>query len=353
MQTLNPMSMALCGQSLIEASAGTGKTYTITGLYLRYLLGLQKATGEDEALNTPLSVEQILVVTFTEAATQEIKDRVRARIINARDALLGKKPDDELIEQVINEVTDKHAAFDLLDAAAKSMDEAAIFTIHGFCQRMLKQHAFESGVAFNLEFILDERELIQETLNDFWRAFVYPQSKERTQAITDIFPVPASLYSQVVSLLNKQEATITPEYDLDDIWQARDNFVAKVPAFKKACVESEFINALKASDLSKSKTPAHKNSLAALEEYLNNDELFFGALKSYLQTFADSAATGDDFQELVSEFTSTDLTNMFEEWYYGEGFPKYSVSWAQNDGKLKINIAQETSSSTPFFTNNI
>ncbi|WP_062569291.1 exodeoxyribonuclease V subunit beta [Pseudoalteromonas arabiensis] len=275
MQTLNPMSMALCGQSLIEASAGTGKTYTITGLYLRYLLGLQKATDEDEQLNTPLSVEQILVVTFTEAATQEIKDRVRARIINARDALLGKKPDDELIEQVIDEVTDKHAAFDLLDAAAKSMDEAAIFTIHGFCQRMLKQHAFESGVAFNLEFILDERELIQETLNDFWRAFVYPQSKERTQAITDIFPVPASLYSQVVSLLNKQGATITPEYDLDDIWQARDNFVAKVPAFKKACLESEFINAVKASDLSGSKTPGRKNSLAALEEYLNNDELFF------------------------------------------------------------------------------
>ena len=277
MQTLNPISMELCGQSLIEASAGTGKTYTITGLYLRYLLGLQKATHEDGTalLNTPLSVEQILVVTFTEAATQEIKDRVRARIINARDALLGKNPEDELISQIINEVNDKHAAFDLLDAAAKSMDEAAIFTIHGFCQRMLKQHAFESGVAFNLEFILDERELIQETLNDFWRAFVYPQSKARTEAITDIFPVPASMYPHVVSLLSKQGAIITPEYNLDEIWQARDNFVAKVPAFKKACRDSEFINAVKASDLSGSKTPGRKNSLAALEEYLNNDDTFF------------------------------------------------------------------------------
>ena len=90
---------------------------------------------------------------------------------------------------------------------------------------MLKQHALESGVAFNLEFILDERELIQETLND-WRAFVYPQSKERTQAITDIFPVPASLYSQVVVYpINKGQRL--PLYDLDEIWQARDNFVAK------------------------------------------------------------------------------------------------------------------------------
>ncbi|HDY91874.1 MAG TPA: hypothetical protein ENH79_07095, partial [Pseudoalteromonas sp.] len=104
MQALNPLTMPLTGQSLIEASAGTGKTYTITGLYLRYLLGMQ-IEGE---LNTPLSVEQILVVTFTDAATQEIKDRVRSRIIAARDALLGQDPNDELIEGVIAKIDDKH-----------------------------------------------------------------------------------------------------------------------------------------------------------------------------------------------------------------------------------------------------
>ena len=61
MQGLNPITMPLKGVSLIEASAGTGKTYTITALYLRHLLGLQVAgqTG------VPLTVEQILVVTFT------------------------------------------------------------------------------------------------------------------------------------------------------------------------------------------------------------------------------------------------------------------------------------------------
>ena len=207
MQALNPLTMPLIGQSLIEASAGTGKTYTITGLYLRYLLGMQ-IEGE---LNTPLSVEQILVVTFTDAATQEIKDRVRSRIIAARDALLGQDPNDELIEGVIAKIDDKHRAFDLLDAAAKSMDEAAIFTIHGFCQRMLKQHAFESGVAFNLEFILDERDILLETIKDFWRAFVYPLNKERTDAILDVFAAPESLFAQVASILNKANAHITPQ----------------------------------------------------------------------------------------------------------------------------------------------
>ena len=271
MQALNPLTMPLIGQSLIEASAGTGKTYTITGLYLRYLLGMQ-IEGE---LNTPLSVEQILVVTFTDAATQEIKDRVRSRIIAARDALLGQDPKDELIEGVIAAVDDKHRAFDLLDAAAKSMDEAAIFTIHGFCQRMLKQHAFESGVAFNLEFILDERDILLETIKDFWRAFVYPLNKERTDAILDVFAAPESLFSQVSSVLNKANAHITPQINLDDVWQARDKYINKVPAFKKAVIEQEFIAAIKGSGLSGSKTPARKGSLTALEAFCASDDLFF------------------------------------------------------------------------------
>lgn len=271
MQALNPLTMPLIGQSLIEASAGTGKTYTITGLYLRYLLGMQ-IEGE---LNTPLSVEQILVVTFTDAATQEIKDRVRSRIIAARDALLGQNPKDELIEGVIAAVDDKHRAFDLLDAAAKSMDEAAIFTIHGFCQRMLKQHAFESGVAFNLEFILDERDILLETIKDFWRAFVYPLNKERTDAILEVFAAPESLFSQVSSVLNKANAHITPQVNLDDVWQARDEYINKVPAFKKAVLDQEFIAALKGSGLSGSKTPGRKGSLAALEAFCVGDDLFF------------------------------------------------------------------------------
>ncbi len=275
MQALNPVTMPLTGQSLIEASAGTGKTYTITGLYLRYLLGMQITDDPHCEVNKPLSVEQILVVTFTEAATQEIKDRVRARIIAARDALLGLKTKDELVSEIIASIEDKHRAFDLLDAAAKSMDEAAIFTIHGFCQRMLKQHAFESGVAFNLEFILDEREILLETIKDFWRTFVYPLNKEKTDAILEVFPAPESLFSQVANLLNKGNALITPTIKLDDVWQAREEYLAKIPTFKQACSDSEFIAAVKASGLSGSKTPARKGSLQALEDFCRGDELFF------------------------------------------------------------------------------
>ena len=74
---LDTLTFPLHGSRLIEASAGTGKTFTIAGLYLRLLLG-HGSNGTRHA--SPLTVDQILVVTFTEAATAELKDRIRARI---------------------------------------------------------------------------------------------------------------------------------------------------------------------------------------------------------------------------------------------------------------------------------
>ncbi|MFP3454434.1 hypothetical protein R0K30_22790, partial [Bacillus sp. SIMBA_154] len=82
-------------------------------------------------------------------------------------------------------------------------------------------------------------------------------------------------------ILNKANAEITPQVSLDAVWQARDEYLARVPAFKKACLEQEFIGAVKASDLSGSKTPGRKGSLAALEAFcLSNDDFFeFGTSK--------------------------------------------------------------------------
>ncbi len=71
MKTLSPIELPLNCTALIEASAGTGKTFTMANLYLRLLLGVGCAS---------LTVEQILVVTFTKAATEELRDRIRRNI---------------------------------------------------------------------------------------------------------------------------------------------------------------------------------------------------------------------------------------------------------------------------------
>ena len=133
-QTLDALALPLIGERLIEASAGTGKTFTIAALYLRLLLGL----GGENAFPRPLSVEEILVVTFTEAATEELRGRIRSNIHELRLACVRGSSTNPLLSDLLNLIDDKEDAVSQLLAAERQMDEAAIYTIHGFCQRMLR-----------------------------------------------------------------------------------------------------------------------------------------------------------------------------------------------------------------------
>ena len=140
--TLDAKTFPLQGLRLIEASAGTGKTYTIANLYLRLLLEPYPSSGET-LKPVPLTVDQILVVTFTEAATGELRDRIRARIHDTRIAFTEGNSPDNFIQYLIDTRPHHEQCIALLLTAERQMDEAAIFTIHGFCQRMLKQHALK------------------------------------------------------------------------------------------------------------------------------------------------------------------------------------------------------------------
>lgn len=206
MQKLRPLQVPLSGTNLIEASAGTGKTYTITTLYLRLLLGLAQPGEATDGL----SVEQVLVVTFTEAATEEIRDRVRKRLSEAKQAIFfrdvksGAYKPDPVLAQLIEQIPDHDLAFRRLDAAIKMMDEACIFTIHGFCQRMLKFHAFESGSLFDNQFILDEKAYLQNAIKDFWRRNVYPLSGLLLDLFLQHWAHPDKMLQELMPLLNKQ-----------------------------------------------------------------------------------------------------------------------------------------------------
>ena len=164
---LDPLTLPLIGSSLIEASAGTGKTYTISGLYLRLLLW--------HGGQTPLTCEQILVVTFTNAATEELRDRIRKRIQLAYKCFLGLTVNDPFIETLYAQTnaSDRPIALKRLDLALKSLDEGAIFTIHGFCQRILYENAFETGKLFDTELIEDQSPLTRQIARDFWRNHLY------------------------------------------------------------------------------------------------------------------------------------------------------------------------------------
>ena len=195
---LNAMTFPLHGARLIEASAGTGKTFTIAGLYLRLLLG--HGTSETKH-QVPLTVDQILVVTFTEAATAELRDRIRARIHDARLAFARGKSSDPVIKPLLDEFSDHKQAAEILLQAERQMDEAGVYTIHGFCQRMLTQNAFESGSRFNNEFVTDESHLKAQIVADYWRRNFYPLPLNLAGEVRRIWNAPSDLLRDVTNYL--------------------------------------------------------------------------------------------------------------------------------------------------------
>lgn len=202
---LNPITLSLNQISLIEASAGTGKTYTIGSLYLRLLL----KAGENN-FSRPLNVEEILVVTFTEMATEELKKKIRERITDAIDKLTAFAEtkdksafkNDEFLTALCHDL-DIFEAIHRLKLAEQNMDLAAIYTIHGFCRRMLMQYAFHSGIHFNLELIKDQSDLLARFANEFWREHFYPLDFESANFIATELVSPANVLSLLKADLGK------------------------------------------------------------------------------------------------------------------------------------------------------
>ncbi len=161
MQPLEITKVPLDGTVLIEAGAGTGKTFTIEHLFLRFILERR------------LDVTGILVVTFTEAATKELRDRIRNRLTEAYGYVTGSCPciGDTLLDIITS--CRKNSSDDelrsLLRKAVIAFDEAAVFTIHGFCRKMLADNSFESALPFDAELLKDQAPVIQEIADDFWR----------------------------------------------------------------------------------------------------------------------------------------------------------------------------------------
>lgn len=192
-QVLDAAIIALNGVSLIEASAGTGKTYTITSLYLRLVLGHGC---------TSLSPENILVVTFTRAATEELRSRIRERLRQAYLAL-QEKANDSLIKTIRKDIKDIPEALQKLKDAQQLMDLAAIYTIHGFAQRLLRQNAVESGLNSEFELLLDETELLEQAIRDVWRAEVYPLNGMKLQLVLGQWKAPDDLLKSLRPLIYK------------------------------------------------------------------------------------------------------------------------------------------------------
>ncbi|PSB91680.1 exodeoxyribonuclease V subunit beta [Candidatus Pandoraea novymonadis] len=231
---LNVFDCPLEGWSLIEASAGTGKTWNICVLYVRLLL------------EKGFPVEKILVVTFTNAATAELRDRIRSRLSSLVEAMStflvdGKiESDDEGIDNCDLNVSDDPLIARLivglikrgeltvklirqrLQAALFSFDQAAIYTIHGFCQRVLAEVPFSAGLPFICELTPDDSAVRQDLAVDYWRTTIEPvASVDITFAawLVDKKYSPHTLMEQLERRLKKPMAILDWPEGIDDVTQ--------------------------------------------------------------------------------------------------------------------------------------
>ncbi len=166
MKIFHPTQTPLSGTNLIEASAGTGKTYMMTWLFLRLVL---------EAY---IPANQILVVTFTKAATEELKERIRNKLLQAKSAFLKGSCDDTLIDAMVKKHHNPDLAVHIIQDTLIDFDHVPIFTIHGFCQRILHENAFETLNLFDTELVANPFNLTLEVVDDFWRQNVYHMPPE-------------------------------------------------------------------------------------------------------------------------------------------------------------------------------
>ena len=200
-EILNPATLPLQGSRLIEASAGTGKTWTIAALYLRLVLGHGRAQ--------PLLPAQILVMTFTRAATRELSDRIRRRLLEAAARFRladadASTPDDAFMRRLLADFPEgaaRQGAAWRLAMAAAAMDDAAVLTIDAWCQRMLREHAFDSGCLFDEELQANEAAMLAEAARDFWRQQVYPLADEALAPVLALWPDVDALLADLRPLL--------------------------------------------------------------------------------------------------------------------------------------------------------
>src|SRR5690554_6831169 len=205
------LMLPLSGSKLIEASAGTGKTYTIANLYLRYVLAGRR-------------VSEILVVTFTNAATEELRGRLRQRLQQMLGCLEAAVPPDEsqdaflaLQYQQLQGLPEEERSITTtrLRLALRTMDEAAIHTIHGFCQRALRDHAFSSGQSFDLELVSDDDSLWRDALKDWWRRNTYQVDVDALRLLTRAFKSLTDLIDAQKVMRSNNSIKVLPEHSLD------------------------------------------------------------------------------------------------------------------------------------------
>jgi exodeoxyribonuclease V beta subunit len=304
------LELDLGGIKLIEASAGTGKTHTIADLYLRHILDGRQTS-------------EILIVTYTNAATDELRGRIRKRLYDALHLFDQPATDkDELFQLLLEQwqgldESARSMQQRRLQLALRSMDEASISTIHSFCQRSLQENALSGNQLFDSDLLSNDEQLWEAAIKDWWRRQTYSPDSDTWNLIKQHLPDLNSLIATLLELRNKPSVRLIPAAQdsiaslltrsrhitrslrgLAPLWRQHRGDIVRIVAHSKVLSRA-------------AKLPYHPQQVDALfdaaDEFFNNEEAntvfdnfeYFGA--SWLEQNSKPSKTGQD-PELGHQF---------------------------------------------------
>lgn len=269
MHNFQIFEVPLEGKNLVEASAGTGKTFNITSLYIRALI------------EKKLTTSQILVLTYTENATAELKHRIRTRILDCIQVIEGSKVsgDDLFLKEIKNKANIND--LELLKKALFSFDESVISTIHGFCQKLLREYSLDFGVQSDFEIATNITDIVQDSVDEYWRNYIKVNSnsklgKCKIELLKEWKFTPEKLNDLVLRLLSKPYAQLLPKPPNNE---AVKQLLSKIEALYSSLqsqwvLDKEEINTLLNSGVlvgKKLNKNTRKNLITDCEAWLDND----------------------------------------------------------------------------------
>lgn len=230
---LNIFNIPCNGINFIEASAGTGKTTAIVLMYLRLLLGISNQKNIK-----PLLIQEILIVTFTNLAKNEIYKRIKKSIETLHLYCITQNTNNTILKPFFKKIKNLKEAIYILERAKKNINHAAIYTIHGFCKNILQLNFFN----IHEKIIEDERLLYLQATEDFWRSYFYQLPKNIIKIILKDYKNPTSLLSTLKPIFNFHQVYFKKKFNKNtDIITRHENNIKIINTFKKKWLDCHLI----------------------------------------------------------------------------------------------------------------
>ncbi|CAL4324582.1 RecBCD enzyme subunit RecB [Buchnera aphidicola (Eriosoma lanigerum)] len=222
--------------TLIEASAGTGKTFTIIILYLLLLLGI----GSNNNFSKPLSVREILIVTFTKTATEELKRRIKQYIYKLKIACINNTTKTDSLKKIIKKITNFKKSIYLLEKAEYEIDLIEIYTIHGFCKKILKNYCYQYQFLNQYQPIENDYYIYLRATRIFWKKYCHLLSYDISKLIYQYWTNEEKFLQNIYPLLKIKSLKIQTFFKKkQNIKTYHRILILKITKFKKIWLKNK------------------------------------------------------------------------------------------------------------------